>query len=265
MLEIKDLTCGYGRPEDKQVLENINLKINEGEFCGIIGPNGSGKTTLLRVITRIINPREGGIIFEGKNISEISLKELAQQIAVVSQAKEYEYMTVEEYMLLGRIPYHKQFQFLETEEDEKIARESMEMTGVIDRKDRFITELSEGERQLVVIARAMAQKPKILMLDEPTAHLDIHHQVKILDLVKKLNKEDKLTVIIVLHDLNLASEYCDKLIMFNKGTIHSIGTPNEVLTYQNIEEVYNTVVVVKENPTSSKPYVFVVTGESKLF
>lgn len=253
MLEIKDMTCGY---DTKFFLQNINLKIENKKFIGIIGPNGSGKTTLLRAITRVIKPQKGSILLEGKDIWQIGQKALARKIASVSQNPLPNHMSVEEFILLGRIPHYRRFQFLETKKDYKIAENALMLTDTFKFKERHLSKLSGGERQLVLIARALTQEPKLLLLDEPTAYLDITHQVKILDLIKKLNKEFELTVIMVSHDLNLASEYCDRLILLNKGSIHKIGSPKEVLTYQIIEEVYKTVVIVGNNPVSSKPYIF---------
>ncbi|MEK6647645.1 MAG: ABC transporter ATP-binding protein [Candidatus Firestonebacteria bacterium] len=257
MIETKNLTCGYG---SKIIIEDINLQISCKDFVGIIGPNGSGKTTLLRAITKILKPEKGEILIEGNNISQVVFKELAKKVAIVSQNLEPTFMTVEEFVLLGRIPYYNKFQLFETNKDKEIVEKCMFLTDILELKDRFIPEISGGERQLVCIARALAQEPKILILDEPTAHLDIAHQVKILNLIKKLNKELGLTVIIVLHDLNLAGEYCDHIVLFNNGRIHKIGYPEEVLTYQMIEEVYKTVVVVEKNPISNKPYVILVAN-----
>jgi len=238
--------------------------VGDKEFMGIIGPNGSGKTTLLRAITKVLKPQRGEVLFEEKNIWRMEFKELAQKMAFVSQTPQVGLnMTVEEFVLLGRIPYFRRFQFLETRHDEEIARKAMVLTDIFELRKRFIGELSGGERQLTVIACALAQEPKLILLDEPTAHLDIAHQVGILDLIKRLNREKGLMVIIVLHDLNLASEYCNRLLLVDNGRIHKIGTPQEVLTYQVIEEVYKTTVIVRENPISLKPYVFVVSEEEK--
>jgi len=262
VLEICNLTSGY---DSKFFLKDINLKVEGKDFVGVIGPNGSGKTTLLRAITKIIKPHKGEILFEKENLEKLSFKEVAKKIAVVSQAREIELkMSVEEFVLLGRIPHRRKWQFLETISDEKIAEEAMVSTDTLKFKDRFVETLSAGERQLVFIARALTQQPKLFLLDEPTSHLDIAHQIKILDLIKRLNKEVDLTVIIVLHDLNLAGEYCDKIILMNNGCIYKTGLPVEVLTYQIIEEVYKTVVVVKENPISAKPHVFLVPNETGL-
>lgn len=260
MLEIKDLTCGY---DSKFALQDINFRIDLGEVVGIIGPNGSGKTTLIRAITHVLKPKQGEVFFEGKNIGQMKFKELAKSIAVVSQSLEVVFLTVEEFVLLGRIPHFRKMQFWETKKDLEVARRCMTLTDTIKLKGQLMTEMSGGERQLVLIARALIQEPKLLLLDEPTAHLDINHQVRILDLIKRLNKEFGLTVIVVMHDLNLASQYCDRLILLNNGFIHKAGPPQEVLTYKIIEEVYKTVVVVGENPISSKPYVFLVSEEER--
>ena len=260
MIRIDHLTCGYG---SKIVLDNINLEIEKGEFVGIIGPNGSGKTTIMRAITRLIKPITGTIYLEGKNISNFSHKELAQKIAVVSQSLPVMAMSVREFVLLGRIPYYKELQFLENEKDLAIAESAMIMTDIIKLGDNYMSEMSGGEVQLAFIARAIAQEPSLLLLDEPTAHLDITHQVGVLDLIKRLNRQYGLTVIIVLHDLNLASEYCDRLVLMDQGQIEKTGRSEEVLTYSNIEKVYKTVVVVEINPISGKPFVLVVSEEVK--
>jgi iron complex transport system ATP-binding protein len=260
MLEIKNLTCGY---DSKIVLQGVNLKIEKGEIVGIIGPNGCGKTTLLRAITKIIKPIKGEILFQGKNTDNIGYQQLAKEIAVVSQSLLVNFMSVEEFVLLGRIPHLRRFQFLETKKDLEIATKCMEITGILGLKDNLMQNLSGGERQLALIARALTQEPRLLLLDEPTAHLDIAHQIGILDLIRRLNKKFGATVVMVLHDLNLASEYCQRLALVNQGKIHKVGSPFEVLNYQIIEDVYRTVVVVEKNPISSKPYVLMVPEEER--
>jgi iron complex transport system ATP-binding protein len=164
---------------------------------------------------------------------------------------------------MGRIPHFERFQLLETKKDLEIAKECMNLTSTFKFKDRLMSQISGGEKQLVLLARALVQNPKVLLLDEPTAHLDITHQVGILDLIRRLNKELGLTVIMVLHDLNLASEYCQRIVLLNGGRIHKSGQPEEVLDYHVIEEVYKTIVVVEKNPISSKPYILVVSEEER--
>ena len=260
-VETLNLSCGY---DSKFVLKDINFKIEKNELIGVIGPNGSGKTTLIRAMTKILKLQEGNVFFDGIDINKLGFRELAKKVAVVSQSYAPDFdMPVEDFVLLGRIPYRRAFQFLETETDLKIAEQSMQLTDTLHFKERLLNELSAGERQLVFIARALAQEPELLLLDEPTSHLDIAHQVKILGLIRKLNRQNQITVIIILHDLNLAGEYCDRLMLMNTGCIYKLGSPQEVLTYQNIEEVYKTVVVVEKNPISSKPYILLVSEEEK--
>ncbi len=260
MLELKNMTCGY---DSKFVLQHIDFKVEAKEIVGIIGPNGSGKTTLLRAITRILKLKKGAVLLEGRDIWQMRFKELARKTAVVPQNFGGVDMSVEEFVLLGRIPHLERLQFFESKMDLLIAERCLSLTDTFKLKDKLMSDISGGERQLALIARALAQEPRLLLLDEPTSHLDITHQVSILDLIKRLNKELGLTVIMVLHDLNLASEYCDRLILLNDGQIHKIGHPDEVLNYQTIEEVYKTIVVVRKNPISSKPCILLVSEEER--
>jgi iron complex transport system ATP-binding protein len=261
MLRIRNLTCGYG---NNPILNNINVTIEDGEFTAIIGPNGSGKTTLLRAISGIISPTAGEILFEGRNISGLSRRDIAKRLAVVTNLIDTNLeMSVEDFVLLGRIPHREGIGFTDSRKDVESARNAMARTDVERLRDRLVTRLSSGERQLVFIARALAQEPVLLLLDEPTSHLDITHQVRVLDLIKRLNCEQGLTVITILHDLNLAGQYADRLLLLNNGSIYKDGDPREVLTYQNIEEAYKTLVVVRENPVNEKPYVFLISESER--
>lgn len=255
ILTIQNLCCGY----PKFQLSEINIVISKGSFSGIIGPNGSGKTTLFRAITGTLGIKSGQILLGDKNLRSLAPRLRAQNIAIVSQFIDAGDISVEDYVLMGRIPYHSRFSFFESEEDFRIAREYMEMTDTWRFKDQLMSELSGGEQQLAAIARALTQQPELLLLDEPTSHLDITHQVHILNVLQQLNQEMGLSVLMVIHDLNLASEYCDRLILVNRGKIHTQGTPEEVLTFQHIEDVYQTVVVTQSNPLSGKPAVFLAT------
>jgi iron complex transport system ATP-binding protein len=256
--QIKNFSCGY---PGKFVLEDIDFEISKGDFVGIIGPNGSGKTTLFKGISNELPTLSGTTKLDGQLIQKMSLKEKAQNIAVVTQTIEVGSMTVEEYVLMGRIPYRNPFQFFETAEDFAIANKYMELTGVTRLKDKYMNALSGGEQQLAGIARALTQEPQLLLLDEPTSHLDISHQVQILNLIRRLSHELGLTVLMIIHDLNLAGEYCDSLIMMHTGRMRKIGTPIEVLNYKDIEAVYDTVVITRINPISGKPVVFLVSEE----
>jgi len=256
LLDVDHIYCGY---QQKTILENITFQILHSELVSIIGPNGSGKTTLLKTISRLIKPHNGTIRLNGINIQKLPLNQLAQQMAVVSQIVEPIYISVESYVLMGRLPYFKKFQFFESKADIHIAENCMKRIGVWDIRHALMNELSDGQRQLAAIARAMAQEPILLLLDEPTAHLDIAHQIQILNLIKKMNRELDITVLMIIHDLNLACEYSDRLILLKNGEIKQMGEPEHVISYQTIEEVFDTLVIVNENPLSGKPCVFLVT------
>lgn len=260
MLELCNLTCGYG---DGFLLRDINISVADRELVGIIGPNGSGKTTLLRAATRLLKPREGRVLLQGRDLHGVPPRELATIVAVVSQNPAAASLTVEEFVLMGRIPHYGRFQFLETRHDRDIAERAMRLTDCLDLRDHSMSAISGGERQLALIARALAQEPRLLLLDEPTSFLDIAHQVQIMDLIQRLNRDIGLTVVTVLHDLNMASEYCHRLVLMNAGRIHKAGHPDEVIDYALIEEVYRTIVIVDKNPLSSKPYVLTVSQDQR--
>lgn len=248
----------YGGYDKKIVIEDASFTVEEGDFLGILGANGSGKSTLLKLMTKALPIIKGEVLFKDKNINNISLKELSQHIGFVSQNTVINFpFTVEEIVLMGRIPHLKRLQ-TETKLDYSIAQRSLQLTKALDLKDRLIDQLSAGEKQRVILAKALAQEPSLLFLDEPTSHLDIGHQISTLDLLRNLNRKNKITVIMVLHDLNLASEYCNRIILLNEGKVFKQGTPQEVLTYVNIETLYKTIVLVRNNPLSNKPYVIVV-------
>jgi len=258
LLKINNLYGGYHK---ETIIKDISLEIKKGDFLGIIGPNGSGKTTLLRLISRVLIPQKGNITLSDKDISRMNLKEFCRRIAFVPQDTIINFsFTVFEIVLLGRIPHLKRLQ-LETKLDIEKAKTCLAMTDTLSLKEKRIDELSAGERQRVMIAKALTQEPVLLFLDEPTSHLDIGHQIQILDLLKKLNLQNNLTIVMVLHDLNLASEYCNRIVLLNEGGVFKEGVPQAVLTYQNIEAVYKTVVVVIKNPINSKPYVVLVSRQ----
>ena len=256
IISIEHLRCGY---KSGFHINDINFELPQGLFAGIIGPNGSGKTTLFRGISGDLPIESGRILFDGKDLSKLSLLEKAQKLSIVTQFRETTNLTVEEYVLMGRMPYRKQFQFFDTKEDIDIAHHYMELTNTYRLKSKQMAELSGGEQQMVSIASALSQKPKLLLLDEPTSHLDITHQMQFMNLIQKLNDELSLSVIMIVHDLSLAAEYCDYMVMMKEGKVITQGAPAEVLTYELIEEVYNTIVIVKTNPISGKPVVFPIS------
>lgn len=256
ILRVEQMSGGYTR---EPVLEDVSFSLRTGEVLGIIGPNGSGKSTLLRIVSRVLMPQKGRILFEETDITRIPLRDFCRRVAFVSpDMTTYFPFTVWDIVLMGRIPHLKKMQ-QETKNDRLIVEESLRETDTYHIKDKRVDHISAGERQRVLIAKALCQEPRLLLLDEPTSHLDIGYQIQILTLLKELNVQKKLTIAMVIHDLNLASEYCHELLLLSGGRVYQQGTPQEVLTYQNIEAVYKTIVLVHNNPISKKPYVMVVT------
>jgi iron complex transport system ATP-binding protein len=255
ILEINNLSAGY---HNKKILNHISFEVKEKEMVGIMGPNGSGKTTLLKTIAGAINPLSGNMILQGQDIKKIPLKQRSKKIAVVMQFQQASYMTVEEYVMMGRLPFFKQFQFFETRDDHKIVGKYLKLTDTLHLKDLLFNQISGGEKQLVSIARALVQEPQLLLLDEPTSHLDIGHQKKILDLIDSLKEILGITVLIVLHDLNLASEYSDTLVMIDQKnqTLYSHDRPEDLITRETILEIYHTDVQIVKNPITAKPGIF---------
>ncbi len=240
------------------VLKGIDLKIESGQMVGVVGPNGSGKTTFLRLASGVLHPTTGDILLDGSNIRTMSRNGIAQRVAMVPQ---YFYMpfsfTVAEVVMMGRTPFIRLLAG-ERGHDRDAVRDSMQATGVSELESRIFNDLSGGERQRAILALAMAQEPKLLLLDEPTAHLDINHQTELLQLVRRLNTEQGITVCAVMHDLNLASLYFDRLVILKDGTIYADGSPKEVLTADNIRHVYGTEVHITTHPTAQTPYIIVL-------
>lgn len=235
MMDINNLVFTYNK---KKVLDNVTFDIRQGEILGILGMNGCGKTTLLKNLNKNLEPDAGAILLEGDDMEEMPKRSIAQKIAVVPQGNEIKFaFTVKDIVSMGRIPFLSTFSG-ESSEDVKIIEDAIEMTGLEEYRDRYINTMSGGERQRVIIARALAQTPKIILMDEPTLHLDINMQFEALDLVYKLSREKGLTVVIVSHDLPLVARYCDRIIMLKDKKIFAMGEPEEVLTSENIREVF---------------------------
>lgn len=256
---VRDLSFSYAK---HNVLNNVSFTVPEGTLFGLIGPNGCGKTTLLKLLTRVLKPDSGSILLGEKELSRYSQRELARCMAVVTQETDGGYLfTVEEVVTMGRAPYLGRFQS-ETARDREIVLRALELTGCLKLRHRLVSELSGGERQRVMVARALAQEPKILLLDEPTSHLDIGYQQEILDLVRHLNSAEGVTVVVVLHDLNLAAYYCHKLLLLNGGGVFAQGLPAEVITPENISQVYGTQVLVTPHPVLATPQVLLLPSNS---
>jgi len=259
MISIKQVSFSYG---NNPVLQQIDLSVGEGEVVALLGPNGSGKTTLIKLISGVLKPGTGDIHLNGSILGGMKRRQVAQRVAVVPQQFSMPFaFTLREVVLLGRTPFHSIFSD-EGERDHSVVQQAMEHVGIASLKERFFNELSGGERQKAILAMALAQEPRLLLLDEPTAHLDINHQVEILDLVRRLNREQGVTVIGVMHDLNMAALYFERLILIKEGSIFADGTPEEVLTAEIIEEVFSASVQVTRHPSTNKPHVVVVPGQS---
>ena len=264
-LSVQNLSFHY---PDVPVLRDISFDLPEGDFLSLLGPNGSGKSTLLRLLDRILLPQSGTIDLDARPLNELSRRDLAKRIAYVPQDTLWVFpYTVLEVVLMGRSPYvgHSGF---ENAQDLEIAREAMQLTDIEHLAEKLITAISGGERQRVLIARALSQQPKILLLDEPNAHLDISHQIEIFHILREQNELRNLTIVSVSHDLNLAAAFSKRtLLLANTGnegaSIFAIGHPKDVLTRANIEEVYQTPVIVDQLPDSSAMRISLLPLASK--
>ena len=233
---------------DVRVLKDLSFSVYQGDFFVIIGPNGSGKTTLLKCISGILRPQTGSLEILGAPVQTYSRKSLARAIALVPQTAPVDFpFTVNEVVLMGRSP-HLGILGVEHETDLSLAHRAMEFTGVASLAHRKLDQLSGGERQRVLIARAICQDPEIILLDEPTASLDLAHQVRIMDLMERLRHEKKVTILMVSHDINLAALYGNRLMLLKEGQILSLGPPSEVLTFQTLEDAYGCPLLVDKSP-----------------
>ncbi len=258
MLKLENISLGYGK---QNILTDINLSANRGEMLGVIGPNGSGKSTMIKGICRLLTPQTGRVLIDEQDVSQISRIELARLIAVVPQTPNLpDTFTAFEIVLMGRTPHLGRFRF-EGRTDFEIAWKAMETTNTQVIAERRMDEISGGQKQLLTIARALAQEPKLILLDEPTAHLDINYQTETLDFVRGLCINQDLAAIAVLHDLNLAAQYCDRLALLSNGRIHAEGPPHDVITEKNIKEVYGANVCIYPHPINNLPTTVIRPAE----
>lgn len=244
MLEAKNLRIGYDR---RVIVNDFSFEVEQGEMVSIIGPNGSGKSTILRTVARYLKQQEGVIYLEKEDMKEINVKKVAKKMATLSQVnRSPEDITVEELIYYGRMPHKRWFE-IRNKEDDRIVKWAIEKTSLQNFVHKKVSDLSGGERQRVWIAMALAQQPKILLLDEPTTYLDICHQLEVMELVKELNHDLELTVVMVLHDLSQAAKYSSKVVVIKEGNLVAIGDPREVLTEQLIRDVYNVEVCIRKD------------------
>ena len=258
LVEFCDVSFTYPRPERQRAprfaFDALSFAVETGELFGVIGPNSAGKTSLLRLLTRVLEPARGEILLDGRPVAGIAHWELARQVAVVPQETPRPFpFSVEQLVLMGRYP-HAPGRFFETVADAAVAREAMTATGTLALAPLPLEQLSGGERQRAMLARALAQEPRLLVLDEPTSHLDLRYQAETAELLRRLNRERGVTILLVSHDLNLAAELCDRLLLLHEGRVARVGSPGEVLEQSVLEHVFGCRVVVDKS-ASGRPTV----------
>ena len=254
----KNLSHSFG---EDLILRNVSFQVPKRDFFIIIGPNGSGKTTLMKIIAGILTSQNSELKILNRSINQYHRKALARTIAFVPQMLFVDFpFTVTEIVLMGRSPYLG-ILGLEEKEDMKIARKAIAFTGLENLAHRKLDQLSGGEQQRVFIAKAICQEPDIILLDEPTASLDLAYQVRIMDLMEQLKTEKGITVVMVSHDVNLAAMYADHLLLLHKGQVLCQGLPDEVITYQTLEAAYGCTLLVDESPLGKSPRVTLVPGK----
>jgi iron complex transport system ATP-binding protein len=262
--DVRGLHFSYGRPraqEAQWVIHDLTLQVEPGEILGIVGPNGSGKTSLLKLLAKLAAPQQGGIAVFGTSLADLSQEKTAQTVAFVPQETTQMFpFTVAETVLMGRFPHRHRTRWnlgfgWEDQEDCEVAAHAMATMDISHLAPRAVTDLSGGERQRTMIARALAQSPRAMLLDEPTAFLDLQHQIEICSLLRRLRDERGLTVIIVSHDLNLASQYCDRIAMLKEGKVSALGTPSDVMSVEILREVYGCDVLIDPHPESGLPRI----------
>lgn len=252
ILAFHHVAAGYG---NREILKDVTMTVQEGEFSGLIGSNGTGKSTLIKCISGLLPLKRGSISVCGKDNARLKNKERARMVAVVPQSYHVEYnFLVEDIVMMGRNP-HLGLGRRENREDFQIVEDAMKMTNTEIFRGRFYNELSGGERQRVILARAIAQKPQIILLDEPTSALDVHHQIEVMELISRMNRDENMTVLAVLHDINMASRFCKRMVMLQDGVVSEEGTPHQVINRENMEDLYKMKLVIQESALFQKPEI----------
>lgn len=251
-LEVRDLRVAY---QDRDIIRDVDLHLPEGAVTAIVGPNGCGKSTLLRAMARLLKPRHGSVLLDGKSIREMATREVARDIGLLPQSPTApDGITVADLVQRGRAPYHGLLSSWTSNDDRAVAH-ALEATGLVSFAEREVDTLSGGQRQRCWIAMALAQETSILLLDEPTTYLDVVHQLDILDMLHEMNRRHGTTIALVLHDLNLAARYADHMIAVSRGRIVTAGTADHVLTPDNLREVFDLEAKVISDPVSGRPLV----------
>ncbi|HTG14321.1 MAG TPA: ABC transporter ATP-binding protein [Blastocatellia bacterium] len=254
MLQVRDIRFSYGEP----VLKGLSFEVGAGKTLAVLGPNGSGKTTLLKTIVGILSPSTGSVLIDGRNLTKASRREAARLIGYVAQESAVRFpFTAMEFVLQGRFAQGRLVGF-ESEEDVREAERAMDLTETTSFSSRIVSELSGGERQRVMLARALASRPKLLVLDEPVANLDISHQVKMLDLVSRLVAEEGMSAVVVTHELNLAAEFATAVLLLKSGEVVAFGEPADALREERLRSVFETDLIVDVNPRSGSPRITLV-------
>ncbi len=264
-LECINVTAGYGKSD---ILHGVNLKIEQGEFVGLVGPNGCGKSTLLRALSRTLPLRSGDVNLDAISIWSMRPMDLALQLAFVPQQEPADFdFTVQDVVMMGRYPHQaksKADRNTSANRDYDAVNKAMEVADIAELADRPITQLSGGEHRRVLLARALAQEAPLLLLDEPTAHLDVTHQAEMLNAVRGLVRTTGVAALAALHELNSAAEYCDRLVLMHEGKIVESGTPEQVLTSENLSKVYGADAAVGSNPITGRPMILSITSGRRL-
>jgi iron complex transport system ATP-binding protein len=258
LLEARDISFRYDR---EWVVRNVTFTLEPGEFLGLLGPNGSGTSSLLKILNGILRPQQGEVAFEDRGLSSWSRRRLAQRMAMVAQEIQLDFpFTVLELVLMGRYPHLGALEF-ESDRDLAIARECMERVEINPLENRLVTRLSGGERQRALVARALCQQPRCLLMDEPTAFLDLRHQLDLFTLTRELAALHGVGALVISHDINLAAQFCDRLLVMDRGHLAVQGTPDEVVRPQHLETIYGCRLQVDRSPVSGKPRVTPVPRE----
>jgi iron complex transport system ATP-binding protein len=252
ILSMENVGFRYG---ESWALKEMDIQVRPGELIGIMGPNGSGKSTLLKVADGILSPQEGEVVLKGRPVSSYSRRGVAREVAMVAQESHFRFsFSSLEVVLMGRFPHLGRFQF-EGRQDMEVVMRALESTDCLHLADRSIDALSGGEKQRILITRALVQEPAIVLLDEPTSFLDLRYKKEIFQLIFSLTRQRGLSVLVVSHDIDLSAQYCDRMVMLKEGGVYARGGPEDVITASNMEAVYECPVMVDKNPVSGSPRV----------